>query len=134
MVANGAPPGAPVSENILTLEYDGCVLLEHWTAANGGTGSSFNIFDTSRQRWYQTWVDSSGGLHEYSGNPDDHGNLVFHAELAPPAGNSARVHTRMSFLKISADQVRQLIESTSDGGKTWTVNYDLIYSRRKPQP
>lgn len=134
VVANNAPPGSPVSENILTLEYDGCVIQEHWQAANGGTGSSFNIFDASRNRWHQTWVDSSGGLQEYDGNPDGAGNLVFHGELAAPAGSSQPVATRMSFLKLGPDQVRQLIERSTDGGKNWTVSYDLIYTRRKPKP
>jgi hypothetical protein len=130
---NGAPASSPASENIITLAHEGCVVVENWTAAGGGTGSSFNIFDASRGKWYQTWVDSSGGLHEYSGNPDEHGNLVYHAELAGPPGSAARVPTRLTFFRLSADQVRQLSESTADQGKTWTVNYDLLYTRR-PAP
>jgi hypothetical protein len=129
---NGAPETTPPSENILTLEYDDCVIMEHWTSTSGGTGSSFNIFDASRGKWYQTWVDSGGGLHEYSGNPDADGNMIFTADLAPPPGGSERVPTRLSFFQQGPDTVRQLSESTSDGGKTWTVNYDLIYKRRKP--
>lgn len=131
---NGAPPTSPASENIITLEYDGCVVVEHWTGAGGTSGSSFNVFDSSRGKWYQTWVDSGGGLHEYSGNPNEKGELVYFADLAPPPGGSGRVPTRLTFFKLSADQVRQLSESTADEGKTWTVNYDLIYTRRPPKP
>lgn len=29
------------------------------------------------------------------------------------------------------DRVRQLSEQTPDDGKTWLVNFDLIYLRRK---
>lgn len=128
---NGAPATSPASDNIVTLEYEGCVVVEHWSGAGGTTGSSFNLFDASRDKWYQTWVDSGGGLHEYSGNPDEKGNLVYFADLAPPPGGTARVPTRLTFFKLSPDQVRQLSESTADQGQTWTVNYDLIYTRRQ---
>lgn len=130
---NGAPPTSPASENIVTLEHDGCVVVEHWTGGGGFTGSSFNLFDRKSGKWYQTWVDARGGLQEYSGNPDDKGNLVYLAELAPPPGVAARVPTRLTFFKLSADQVRQLHEQSVDQGKTWTVNYDLIYTRRAPK-
>jgi tetratricopeptide (TPR) repeat protein len=74
--ANGAAPDSPASQNVITLEYDGCVVQEHWRSAGGATGSSFNIYDASRKAWFQTWVDSTGGLHEYRGNPDAAGNMV----------------------------------------------------------
>ena len=32
---SGAPPTSPASENVVTLEYDGCVVVEHWTGAGG---------------------------------------------------------------------------------------------------
>jgi len=36
----------------------------------------------------------------------------------------------MSLLKIGPDTVRQLGETSSDGGKTWVVSYDLTYTRK----
>ena len=38
--------------------------------------------------------------------------------------------TAKAFFNLGANRVRQLSEATADGGKTWTVNYDLIYTRR----
>src|ERR1043165_5300273 len=49
--------------NVVTREDDGCVLHESWTAPRS-VGQSFNIYDRSRGKWFQTWVDNSGGLHE----------------------------------------------------------------------
>lgn len=127
---NGSSEHAPPSENIITQEHEGCVVQEHWRSNAGGTGSSFNIYDTTRKRWFQTWVDSDGELHEYRGNPDEHGNMIFSGETPGGPGRPARVQTRLSFLRLDSDHVRQLSESTIDGAKTWTVNYDLIYTRR----
>lgn len=128
----GAPDTAPPSENLITLEYDGCVVMEHWTSIGGGTGSSFNLFDVSRWMWFQTWVDSSGGLHEYRGNPDAQGNMILQGETPGAPGQPARVPTRLSFFKLAPDTVRQFSEISTDGGKTWTTSYDLTYVRRKP--
>jgi hypothetical protein len=132
----GSPANAPAAENIITQEYDGCVLQEHWkpggAGTTGGGGSSFNIYDATRKMWFQTWVDSMGGLHEYHGNLDEHGNMAFIGESPGGPGKPARVPTRLTFFRLGADQVRQFSEVSTDGGKTWTTNYDLIYTRRKP--
>lgn len=128
----GAPDTAPPSENVITLEHEGCVVVEHWKSIGGGTGSSFNVFDPTRGQWFQTWVDSSGGLHEYRGNPDGKGNMIFSEGETPGGpGQPSRVPTRLSFFRLADDKVRQLSEISLDGGNTWTVNYDLVYSRRQ---
>jgi tetratricopeptide (TPR) repeat protein len=126
---SGTPASQPPAENIITLEHDGCVVQEHWQAPNSN-GQSFNIWDSSRGAWFQTWVDNGGGLHEYRGNLDAEGNMVFHGELAPPRGGTGRIPTRLTFFKLGPDRVRQLSEQSHDGGKTWSVAYDLIYVRR----
>lgn len=128
----GAPDTAPPSENVITLEHEGCVVVEHWKSIGGGTGSSFNVFDPTRGKWFQTWVDSTGGLHEYAGNPDAKGNMIFSEGDTPGGpGQPTRVPTRLSFFRLAPDKVRQLSEISLDGGNTWTVNYDLVYTRRK---
>ena len=128
----GAPDTAPPSENVITLEHEGCVVVEHWKSIGGGTGSSFNVFDPTRGKWFQTWVDSTGGLHEYAGNPDAKGNMIFSEGDTPGGpGQPTRVPTRLSFFRLAPDKVRQLSEISLDGGNTWTVNYDLIYTRRR---
>jgi hypothetical protein len=126
---NGAESQTPAS-NVITKEHDGCVVHEHWTAP-ASNGESFNVYDISRDRWYQTWVDNSGGLHEYKGGLEG-ANMVYFADLAPPRGQTARVPTRLTFFNQGENRVRQLSEATADGGKTWTVNYDFIYTRREP--
>jgi len=122
-------PDSPPAHNLIEKVQDGCVLLENWTG--GSTGQSFNIYDPSFGKWNQTWVDNGGGLHIYWGGIVN-GNMAYEGDMpeTPPA--TGRVRTRLTFFPIAADTVRQFSESTRDGGKTWTVNYDLIYTRRKP--
>lgn len=125
----GAPPGTPPASNVITRIHAGCVLLESWTAP-GQTGQSFNIYDRSRGKWHQTWVDSTGGLHEYWGQLED-GNMVFTGSIPPTRGQRERRQVRLTFFRIDPNTVRQLSEVTADGGTTWQVNYDLIYTRRQ---
>jgi len=123
----GAPANAPPSSNVITKVHSGCVILESYTAP-GFTGQSVNIYDRSRGQWHQTWVDSSGALHEYWGERKD-GKMVFEGSLPPPPGQTARQQTRMTFFNVAPDKVRQLSETTTDGGKTWRTGYDFIYTR-----
>lgn len=126
---SGAPRGTPPMSNVITKIHQGCVLLESWTAP-GETGQSFNIYDRVAGKWHQTWVDSTGGLHEYWGELKD-GNMVFEGDIPAPPGRSGRVRTRLTFFRQPDGSVRQYSERTEDGGKTWQVNYDLIYTKRK---
>jgi hypothetical protein len=125
--AGGAPqkPGL----NVITSIDGGCVLLESWTAGPQ-TGHSVNIYDRTRQQWHQTWVDNSGGLHEYWGSLVD-GNMVFMGQvpLGPAAKFSGRRTVRLTFFPLGRDTLRQFSEALNVDG-TWSVNYDLIYTRR----
>ena len=120
---------APPSTNVITKIHDGCVVLETYTSGSY-TGQSFNIYDRTRRQWNQTWVDKMGGLHVYWGEARD-GNLYYDGEMPDPTSPSRRIRTRLTFFGIARDTVRQFSESTRDDGKSWTVNYDLLYTRKR---
>lgn len=134
--ASGTSETAPTPlGNVIRLEDDGCVLTEHWTTPRM-TGRSLNIYDRTRGQWHQTWVDSTGGLHEYWGNADGDGNIVFHGSTPAAAGN-VRQAVRLTFFNLGPDKarparVRQFSEVLGADGR-WTTNYDLLYFRR-PAP
>ncbi len=108
-----------------------CVIFENWTGASGMVGKSFNLWDATIREWRQTWVDSTGGLHEYHGAFED-GKMVYLAERlqADPGGALQPTKLRMTFFD-QGGTVRQLGEQSTDGGKTWAVSYDLLYTRKK---
>ena len=125
----GPAPAGPPARNTVTLEDNGCVVMEHWSAPSGSEGQSFNIFDRSVAKWRQTWVDNIGGQHDYWGHLEN-GNMAFVGDTPAPNGRLGRVPTRLTFFHIGKDSVRQFSEISSDSGKTWTTNYDLMYVRR----
>ena len=123
------PPGAKPASNEIQKAHSGCVLIENWVA-QGQTGQSFNIYDRASQRWHQAWVDSNGGLHQYWGRLEN-GNMVFQGDvpLGPASKFAGRRTIRLTFFPLGPDRVRQFSESLGTDG-TWSVNYDLIYTRR----
>jgi len=129
----GQPPAGPPARNTVTLDDNDCVVTEHWSAPSGSIGQSFNIFDRSYGVWRQTWVDNSGGQHDYRGRLID-GNMVFVGDTPMPNGQPGRVPTRLTFFKIGTDTVRQFSEIYTDSGRTWQTSYDLTYVRRRGSP
>lgn len=122
---SSALAGTSVIEKIL----GSCVILENWTGANGGSGKSFNVYDATSKKWEQIWVDASGTLTKYSGGIKD-GAMDYYADGV--GANGAPVKMHLQFFKLGPDSVRQFNQISTDGGATWTVGYDFIYTRKKP--
>lgn len=121
----GQPAGTNTVERIL----DGCVLYENWAGAGGGgTGKSFNFYNSATGKWQQTWVSSTGGVLELHGEFKD-GKMLYAGESKLPDGT--KVSERLTFFDLGPDRVRQFWEQSRDGGKTWTVAFDGMYLRKK---
>ncbi len=113
------------------------MVLEEWEGAGGGSGSSFNVYDQATKQWHQFWVDASGTnwlSSDRQGNPvtlrggirDGAMVLASHPETVPSIGM-----TRVTWRPLSDGRVQQTFQSSTDGGKTWTVSFDGFYSKGK---
>jgi tetratricopeptide (TPR) repeat protein len=118
----GQHAGSSTVQNIL----GGCVILENWTGL-GSQGKSFNAYNQALKKWQQYWVDDTGITTLYTGEVVGN-QMRYLADAGSQTGQQAR---RMTFTKLDDGRVRQLGETSSDGGKTWTVAYDLFYVRKK---
>jgi hypothetical protein len=122
------PDGTIAGTNSISRELDGCVLHERWNGARGMKGESFNTWDAARRGWHQTWVDTAGTLLLLDGGLDERGRMVLAGEGRARDGSPVR--HRITWEPAGAG-VRQLWESSSDAGQTWTVVFDGRYARRK---
>lgn len=120
--------GKQAGTNSVQLILGDCVIFENWTGAGGMTGKSFNIYNAAKGKWQQTWVDSSGNALELYGEFKD-GAMRLAGEK--PAPNGGKIIDRLSFFPLEGGRVRQLWESSQDDGKTWSVVFDGLYTRRK---
>lgn len=122
------PDGRLAGTNLITREFKGCVLHEHWAGHGGSNGESFNIYDAARESWHQTWVDDGGTLLTLEGGLVGT-SMVLSGEKTGAGG--ARTIERITWTPDSDGRVRQLWESSPDGGKTWTVQFDGLYTRKR---
>jgi tetratricopeptide (TPR) repeat protein len=118
----------PAGSSSIQLIIDQCVLLENWSGGAGGTGKSFNHYDTAMKKWIQDWVDSQSNSIHFEGSLDQ-GVMSFFADSRKPDGTPIKRH--LQFVKLDADHVRQFSQQSTDGGKTWSPEYDFTYNRKK---
>ncbi len=110
----------------IQLILDKCVIFENWTG--GVTGKSLNHYEAATKKWIQDWVDStSSGVHFEGGL--ENGVMSLYADTLNADGTHALRH--LQFFKLDDDHVRQFSQQSADGGKTWSVEYDLTYNRKK---
>ena len=124
------PAGRKVGTNRIELIADGCALLEQWTGSGNVTGKSLNIYDVTDGRWHQTWVDNGGTLLMLAGGLVDR-SMVMSMSGPGPTDSKATVLQRITWTPAPDASVRQLWESSSDDGRTWTVVFDGRYVRAK---
>ena len=121
------PSGAVVGTNSITADLGGSVLREHWRGGGGSTGRSFNIYDRSTGSWHQTWVDNSGLLLRLDGGLVD-GAMVLRGETVGRDGSPSL--QRITWTPGDDGNVRQLWESSSDAGATWSTVFDGTYVKQ----
>lgn len=117
--------GQKAGENRIDKLVQGCMLLENWTSAGGGSGKSINYFDPGKRKWIQVWMDSGGELIEVEGELVD-GAMDFRGKHTYRDGRIEPY--RMKFTPLSGGKVRQFIEQSKDDGETWYVWFDGTYS------
>lgn len=107
----------------------GCALLENWNSA-ASEGKSLNYIDDSTHAWKQVWVGSyPNGKQDFVHGEFRDSAMRFTFQSNDAQGN--QIEGKFTFFNEGPDQVRQLNETSTDGGKTWTINYDFTYKRKK---
>ncbi len=114
--------------NEMVSRMGGSVIHEHWQpVGGGGPGESWNYFNPATQTWRQLWVDGSGNPFEYDGKPQGKGILF---EGPHNDGKPTTNKKRMFVRPIGNGRVQQTGTQSSDGGRTWAPEYDLVYVPR----
>ena len=121
-----SPEGTMAGRNSITRENGDCWIHEHWAGAMAGTGESVNFYNATTKKWHQTWVDDQGAIAEFDGDFRD-GAMRLEGYRQGP--NNDQIPARLTLTPLPDGRVRQLGENSTDGGKTWTVLYDLFYTR-----
>jgi hypothetical protein len=122
------PAGKIVGRNRLASLHKGCVMAESWTGNGGFSGSSLNAYDAEKKRWHQTWADSGGGLLLLDGTWSG-GRMVLAGDAPTEGKPGETASNRITWQPLPDGRVRQLWETSTDKGKTWTVAFDGYYTK-----
>jgi hypothetical protein len=118
-----------VGNSLIQSISGGCAILENWQSAVS-EGKSLNFIDDSTHKWKQVWIGSyPNGKQDFVNGEYKDSVMRFAFVTRDPQGNA--VLGKFSFFNQGPDQVRQLNETSTDDGKTWTVSYDFTYKRKK---
>lgn len=113
--------------NSITKVLDGCVIEENYKGSTTPLlGLSVSLYNPRTKQWQQTWVDNQGAYLDFTGGFAD-GKMVLQRSATKPDGTTFL--QRMVWFNITADAFDWNWESSTDGGKTWQVNWPIKYKR-----
>ncbi len=120
------PDGTHAGRNKITSEEGGCLILETWESAGGGTGQSYNFYDPGKKEWRQVWV-SAGTVIDYSGGLTDSGSMKLEGTIHYHAGGEFLFSGEWTLLEDGT--VRQRFEQYDPDSETWQPWFTGVYSR-----
>ena len=119
-----------VASSLIEKLYGGCAIRENWMPLKGSAGGSLNNYYDGR--WRQTWVDASNSRVDFTGGLVD-GNMVLTGDWKGVLGPGKDALIRMTYSKNADGTVRQHGEQSTDGGKSWSTNFDFTYHPKAAQ-
>ncbi len=121
--ANGQLAG----HNSIKSSERGCLLLENWRSASGGTGMSINYLDKSTDEWVQIWNAAGGSQINIRGGLTDDGMLLVGQIHYVSNGTTAPFRGLWTLLEDG--RVRQFFEQSNDQGKSWQPWFEGFYTK-----
>jgi hypothetical protein len=117
--------GETLGHNKIEKIVGGCAILENWTDAQGGSGKSLFYFFPQTKQWKQVWVTDGGNVKEKQLLPEFAGPGVrFQGTIRKKDGGTYLDRTTLT--PLANGDVRQVIELSFDGGKTWDAKYRWV--------
>jgi hypothetical protein len=118
-----ADSGRMTARNRVTPILDGCVLREDYRQHDGLVGESYSLYDAARQVWHQSWVTNRGTLLLLEGGLEG-GRMVLTGTEHHPDGSTSLLR---GIWWTEGDGVREQAERSTDGGRTWTGVFDIVF-------
>jgi hypothetical protein len=125
----GDATGKPNARCRVDVILGGCVLREQYQQDDGLVGQSFTIYDAARRVWHQSWVTNRGLLLTIEGVFEGD-TLTLQGPLRSPAGTAPEKVIRGKW-RPEPGGVREVAETSSDGGKTWQPYFDIHFRPHK---
>lgn len=121
--------GTATGTNVIEKILGSCVISENFEDPGSGfAGKSYSLFDQKSGSWKQTWVDNAGSYLDFDGRFAD-GTMILARSLKTKDGKE--IIQRMVWYNILPNSLDWNWEASTDGGKTWKLNWKIHYDRKK---
>jgi hypothetical protein len=119
---------ALLGSNLITKLHKNCLIMENWTSAQGGQGSSMNYYDPVEGQWRQLWVAGAYSI-DYIGGLNEAGAMYLEGKI-----NYYEPGTSQSFRGTwtpnEDGSVRQFFEQLDSQTGGWTEWFDGLYIKK----
>lgn len=126
------PQGQLAGTNSVTAHENGCLMIEDWTGAGGGTGQSYNFYDPGLKQWRQVWV-AQGAVIDYAGGLDAEGRMVLTGTIAYRASGQT-ADFRGIWTANPDGSVLQEFEQYDAEAEEWTGWFTGLYMPQGHKP
>ena len=126
------PDGNFAGENQITSEENGCLILERWQSADGGTGQSYNFYNPATEKWRQVWI-SQGGMIDYEGGLTESGSMKLEGTITYVATGQQAPFTGEWSLNEDGT-VTQYFEQYDAETEQWNPWFSGLYTRKDSEP
>jgi tetratricopeptide (TPR) repeat protein len=117
--------GQLAARSSIQLILGDCTVFENYEQLDGTyAGKSFSLWNARQSRWEQRYVDTTGASREWFGKLEGE-RMVFYLRV------DANAIQRMTYTREGPDRVRQTIDVSRDGEKSWSTAFDGLYIRRR---
>jgi hypothetical protein len=131
----GEQSGLPAGQtgrgtNSVRAILDSAVIEENFVdlAPSSLRGMSVSVHNQRLGKWQQTWVDNQSSYLDFVGEFQD-GKMILSRQATTKDGKE--IIQRMVWHNIAKDQLDWNWEASQDGGKTWKVNWQIHYTRKR---
>ena len=114
--------------NSIEAKYKHCVLVETWTSAGGGGGTSINYLDHASGEWVQIWNDATGNQINIRGGLTDEGMLLI--GTIHYVANNVTAPFKGLWTPLDDGRVRQFFQQYDEEADTWNTWFEGFYSRK----
>ena len=127
VISTNEKPGTAISKVYLSL--DKCAIIESWNDGQGHAGENIFAYSFDDHSWRGMFVDNRGHAHVFVDGKVADGAAEFDGPSRSEKGEA--VLNRIKIVRVSANEVKQTWEKSTDRGATWTTVFSGAYSRKE---
>ncbi|HEV2701661.1 MAG TPA: hypothetical protein VGV09_08530 [Steroidobacteraceae bacterium] len=114
------------SASTVSATLDSCAVLETWRGDHSHRGENLFAYSAEEKSWHGLFADNEGRVHVLNGKVAA-GVAEFYG---PSRGENGEAElNRVRVMRVSANEVRQTWEKSTDKGATWGTVFQGDYER-----